>query len=193
VSGKDITAGTGEELRGLMVAYQQGDLTAFDRLYRQLAPCLRGYLGSLVRDPARTPDLVQETFLQLHRSRRAYRPDLPVRPWAFAIARNVALMDMRSRSRRPQTGGELPDLPVLPEAAALGDREALRHALAALNDERREAILLHHVWGFSFAEIARLVGVTTAGARLRSSRGMADLRTALSNGGGATDRSGGRW
>ena len=164
----------------MMVAYQQGDLSAFDRLYGHLAPALRGYLGALVRQPARTPDLVQETFLQLHRSRRAYRPDLPVRPWAFAIARNVALMDMRSRSRRPQTVGELPDLAVPPQAGALGDREVLKRALSSLNAERREAVLLHHVWGFSFAEIAQLVGVTVAAAKLRSSRGMADLRTALS-------------
>ena len=92
-----------------------------------------------------------------------------------------ALMDMRSRSRRPQTVGELPDLAVPPEAAALGDREALKRALSSLNEERREAVLLHHVWGFSFAEIAQLVGVTVAAAKLRSSRGMADLRTALLN------------
>jgi len=179
VAGKDFTA-EDEELRSVMVAYQQGDLSAFDRLYGHLAPSLRGYLGALVRQPARTPDLVQETFLQLHRSRRAYRPDLPVRPWAFAIARNVALMDRRSRSRRPQTVGELPDLAVPPEAGALGDREVLKRALSSLNAERREAVLLHHVWGFSFAEIAQLVGVTVAAAKLRSSRGMADLRTALS-------------
>jgi RNA polymerase sigma-70 factor (ECF subfamily) len=162
-----------------MVAYQQGELDAFDRLYRTLAPQLRGYLGSLVRDPARTADLVQESFLQLHRSRRAYRPDLPVRPWVFAIARNVALMDWRARSRRPRTEGEMPELPVPAEALALGDRQAVNQALRSLSADRREAVLLHHVWGFSFAEIAQLLGITVAAAKLRSSRGMADLRTAL--------------
>lgn len=59
-----------------MVAYQQGQLSAFDRLYGQLAPQLRSYLGSLVRDPARTADLVQETFLQLHRLRNAIAGEL---------------------------------------------------------------------------------------------------------------------
>jgi len=162
-----------------MVAYQQGQLSAFDRLYGQLAPQLRGYLGALVRDPSRTADLVQETFLQLHRSRQAYRPDLPVRPWVFAIARNVALMDWRARSRRPQAADQLPELPVPPEAASLADRQAVNRALRTLNDERREAVLLHHVWGFSFAEIAQLLGVTVAAAKLRSSRGMSDLRAAL--------------
>jgi RNA polymerase sigma-70 factor, ECF subfamily len=188
VAGKDITAEEDEELRAMMVAYQRGELSAFDRLYRHLAPSLRGYLGSLVRDPARTPDLVQETFLQLHRSRRAYRPEFPVRPWAFAIARHVALMDRRTNSRRPQTGGELPDLPVPPEAAGLADRETLQHAMSTLSDDRREAVLLHHLWGFSFAEIGRLLGVSVAAAKLRSSRGMADLRSALTNGRSASGR-----
>ncbi|MEO5896968.1 MAG: RNA polymerase sigma factor [Vicinamibacterales bacterium] len=178
MTGKD-TSIEDEELRVVMVAYQQGQLSAFDRLYRQLSPQLRSYLGSLVRDPARTADLVQETFLQLHRSRRAYRPELPVRPWVFAIARNVALMDWRARSRRPSAAGELPELPVPPDAASLGDRQAVSRALRTLRDERREAVLLHHVWGFSFAEIAQLLGVTVAAARLRSSRGMSDLRAAF--------------
>ena len=181
VTGKESSADD-EELRAVMAAYQRGELRAFDDLYRQLAAPLRGYLGSFVRDRSRTADLVQETFLQLHRSRRAYRPDLPVRPWVFAIARNVALMDRRTRARRPQGDGELPELPVPAAAAALGDRQALSSALHSLDDERREAVLLHHVWGFSFAEVAQLLGVTIAAAKLRSSRGMADLRGALTTG-----------
>lgn len=180
MTGKETTT-EDEELRTVMVAYQQGELSAFDRLYGLLAPQLRGYLGSLVRDRLRAADLVQESFLQLHRSRHAYRPDLPVRPWVFAIARNVALMDWRGRSRRPQAESALPELPVPPEAASLGERQAVNRALRGLSDERREAVLLHHVWGFSFAEIAQLLGVSVAAAKLRSSRGMSDLRVALTD------------
>lgn len=166
----------------MMAAYQRGEIAAFDRLYAALAGPLRGYLASLVRDAERAADLVQETFLQFHRSRHAYREELPVRPWVFAIARNVARMDLRTRSRRPRADAELPDLPVPPEASRLGDRQALMRALAALGDDRREALLLHHVWGFSFAEIAQLAGITVTAAKLRSSRAMADLRAMLSNG-----------
>jgi hypothetical protein len=38
--------------------------------------------------------------------------------------------------------------------------------------DRREALLLHHVWGFSFAEIGQLLGIRPGAAKLRSSRGM---------------------
>ena len=45
-------------------------------------------------------DLVQETFLQLHRARHTYNPAFPLLPWAMAIARHVWLMDRRTLSRR---------------------------------------------------------------------------------------------
>jgi RNA polymerase sigma-70 factor (ECF subfamily) len=168
-----------EELRQLMTAYQAGSLRAFERLYAALAPPLLGYLATLTRDRTLAQDLLQDTFLQLHRSRRAYRRDLPVRPWAFAIARNVWLMDRRAKARRPVSDQALPELPIPAEVEALADKDRLRRALVALLPDRREALLLHHVWGLSFAEIGQLLGIRADAAKLRSSRGMTDLRRLL--------------
>jgi RNA polymerase sigma-70 factor, ECF subfamily len=168
-----------DELEPLMSAYQAGSMAAFEALYGRLAPPLLGYLTSLARDRGRAQDLLQEAFLQIHRSRRAYRPGLPVRPWVFTIARHVWLMDRRARGRRPGSDAPLPDLPVPPEVAALAERDRLNRALSTIGAERREALLLHHVWGFSFAEIGQLLGIRADAAKLRSSRGMADLRRAL--------------
>lgn len=176
-----------ERLRGLMQGYQAGAIESFEALYADLARPLLQYLASLSRDRAHAQDLLQETFLQIHRSRHTYRPGLPVRPWVFTIARHVALMDRRTRGRRPATGAELPDLPVPPEVASLADRQALTRALDGVPAKRREALLLHHVWGFSFAEIGQLLGIGPHAAKLRSSRGMADLRARLTPSiGGAT-------
>jgi RNA polymerase sigma-70 factor, ECF subfamily len=168
-----------DELRQLMTAYQAGSLHAFERLYTVLASPLLAYLIALCRDRAHAQDLLQETFLQIHRSRRAYRTDLPVRPWVFTIARHVWLMDRRTRSRRPAADQELPDLPVPAEVEGLAERDRLTRALAGLLPDRREALLLHHVWGFSFAEIGQLLGIRADAAKLRSSRGMGDLRRKL--------------
>jgi RNA polymerase sigma-70 factor (ECF subfamily) len=90
------------DLPALMMAYQAGELSAFERLYERLAPPLRQYLRSLTFDPATAEDLLQEAFLQIHRSRRSYRPPKPVMPWAFSIARNVYRMNRRSAGRRPR-------------------------------------------------------------------------------------------
>jgi RNA polymerase sigma-70 factor (ECF subfamily) len=131
-----------DELRQLMTAYQAGSLHAFERLYTVLASPLLAYLIALCRDRAHAQDLLQETFLQIHRSRRAYRTDLPVRPWVFTIARHVWLMDRRTRSRRPAADQELPDLPVPAEVEGLAERDRLTRALAGLLPDRREALLL---------------------------------------------------
>jgi len=168
-----------DELQRLMTAYQAGSMEAFEELYSRLSRTLLGYLATLTRDRTRADDLLQETFLQLHRSRHTYRPELPLRPWVFTIARHVWLMDRRTRSRRPDADSDLPDLPVPPDIERLADRDALRRALAAILPDRREALLLHHVWGFSFAEIGGLLGIRSDAAKLRSSRGMADLRSRL--------------
>jgi DNA-directed RNA polymerase specialized sigma24 family protein len=50
-----------------------------------------------------------------------------------------------------------------------------------LHPDQAEALLLHHEWGFSFKEIAGMLGITAAAARARASRGMADLRIALNS------------
>ena len=88
-------------------------------------------------------------------------------------------MDRRTRSRRPAPGTELTDRPVPAEVERFADRDSLRRALNAILPDRREALLLHHVWGFSFAEIGQLLGIRADAAKLRSSRGMGDLREIL--------------
>jgi RNA polymerase sigma-70 factor (ECF subfamily) len=74
---------------------------------------------------------------------------------------------------------DLPEFPVLPEADRLGSQDEIRRGLAHLSPDQVEALLLHHEWGFSFEEIAGMLGITAAAARARASRGMADLRVAL--------------
>lgn len=171
-----------EGLAELMTAYQAGSMAAFEQLYAAVAAPLLSYLASLCRDRAHARDLLQETFLQIHRSRHTYRPGLPARPWVFTIARHVWLMDVRARGRRPQATVELPDLPVPAEVEGLAARDTVRRALVSLLPDRREALLLHHVWGFSFAEIGQLLGIRADAAKLRSSRAMADLRQTLTEG-----------
>jgi RNA polymerase sigma-70 factor (ECF subfamily) len=71
---------------------------------------------------------------------------------------------------------DLPDVPVPAEMEDWADRDLLRRAVATLDPDHVEPLLLHHVWGFSFDEIAGMVGLSAAAARARSSRAMAALR-----------------
>lgn len=171
------------DLAGRMVAYQRGELSAFESIYRALAPRLRGYLVSLTRNAAIAEDLLQESFLQLHRSRHTYVPGRAVAPWAFSIARHVFLMDRRARARRSRVETPaleaLPDIPVPPAVEKLATTRLVQEALAELNDDRREAVLLHHVFGFTFGEIGALLGIREGTAKLRAHRALHALRESL--------------
>ncbi|HEY0553953.1 MAG TPA: RNA polymerase sigma factor [Thermoanaerobaculia bacterium] len=175
-----------EELVRLLVAYQGGELAAFERLYATLAGELRGYFAANVEaSESAAQDLVQDTFLEIHRSRHTYLPPLPVRPWVFGIARNVLGRHRRTawRRSRHEDRHAAPDAKRMPAAAppAFESRD-LAAALARLPAGRREAWVLHHVHGLSFQQIAERFRIGVGAAKLRSSRAMRSLRSALGAG-----------
>jgi RNA polymerase sigma-70 factor (ECF subfamily) len=169
------------ELRALMEGYLDGRLEAFDALYAALSGRVRGYLLSQCRDPALADDLLQDTFLQVHRSRRTYEPGRPVTPWVFAIARHVFLMKRRSTGRRLRFEERLAadalsrDL-ARDDVKALAEKDELRRALNQVPADQREALLLHHVQGWSFAEIAARLGIRVNAAKTRAFRGMKKMK-----------------
>ena len=170
-----------ERLRELMVAYQGGAYEAFEALYASLIGPVRGWLTRMTRDATRAEDLAQDTFLQMHRARQTYDPAYPVMPWVMAIARHVYLMDRRTASRRPRyVGGEsAPERSVAPDVDRHIHGAPVLDALKRISPDRRGAVLLHHVGGWSFREIARKLGISDAAAKLRSSRAVRQLRDAL--------------
>jgi DNA-directed RNA polymerase specialized sigma24 family protein len=128
-----------------------------------------------------TPKSSRFSATKLRRSLSA-----PSSPWIvfFGLARNVFLMNRRAARRWAKLHDsceDLPEFPVLPEADRLGSQDEIRRCIADLAPEQSEALLLHHEWGFSFEEIAGMLGISAAAARARASRGMADLRLALNS------------
>ena len=176
-----------DDLPDLMVRYQAGDEAAFEEIYGRLARSVRGYLRTLVPPGGDVEDLVQSTFLQLHRARATYLPGEPVRPWAFAIARHVGLMARRSSGRRARNeilpAEELPEVPTLSRAAGALDRIALGRALGQVAEPGREAVWLHHVEGLSFREIAAVQGISETAAKVRAHRAIVALRGLLAGSG----------
>jgi RNA polymerase sigma-70 factor (ECF subfamily) len=169
----------------VMKAYQAGERPAFERLYEALAPELRRHFDAVSRGGA-AQDLVQETFLELHRARRTYLPPLPVRPWVFGIARNVLRRHRRAAQRRERIAQGISRAAASrkPVAARRLEANDVGEALHRVPRGRREAWELHHLHGLSFPEIARELSITVAAAKLRSSRAMGALRAALGLRGG---------
>lgn len=169
-----------------MVAYQEGSLEAFERLFSLLAGEVGGYLRNLVRDHHRAEDLLQETFLQIHRARHTYLPGRPVRPWVYAIARNVFLMSERARRRRHAheqlAEEELPEVPVPGGVPAWEGQSDLGRLLARLPEKTREVLMLHHVAGLSFKEVGAILGLSEGAAKVRAHRALEQLRRAAREG-----------
>lgn len=177
-----------EELDHWMRSYQEGHLHAFEQLYAALAPPLSRFLRRLAPPGIEPDDLVQTTFLQLHRARATYLTGQPVRPWAYAIARHVALMARRGRARTAGREASIDEQALeiaAPESGMLGalDRIALERALGMLSDPGREALWLHHIAGLSFREVAAVQGIGESAAKVRAHRALSSLRAHYATGG----------
>jgi RNA polymerase sigma factor (sigma-70 family) len=176
-------------LARLMSEYQAGEIPAFERLYEALAGDVARYFESALgqRDTAR--DLMQETFMEIHRSRRTYLPPLPVRPWVFGVARNVLRRHRRTAWRRARHEGFVGDglaghgAPTWRVSGRIEARD-VEEALRSVPAKSGHAWRLHHVHGYTFEEIARILRVPVGAARLRSSRAMGALRVLLGLGRG---------
>ena len=179
-----------QALRALMASYQAGRFEAFDELYALVAPAVRRFLHGRLRDEARAEDVLQETFLQMHRARRSYDPAYPVLPWVMAIARHCWLMELRRAGRRPLSQLDVADVDpsVRAEADAYAAAADLERALGQVPAGQRQAVVAHHVWGFSFQEVGAQLGIAGSAAKLRSSRGMRRLRELLGSGRGGHNR-----
>jgi RNA polymerase sigma-70 factor (ECF subfamily) len=165
----------------LMAAYAlRGDEAAFDELFRRYAPLLGRVMRVRVSSHSDAQDLVQQTFLQVHRARADFRADMRFRPWFFTIAFNL-LREMHRRKRaRPLLLELRPgEDTVSADAGAGGETEDVRRALAILPLETREVIALHWIEGLPFSEVALRVGASLSAVKVRAHRGYALLRQHL--------------
>jgi len=167
-----------------MAAYVGGDRSAFATLFSRYMPRLQRLMQ---RDLGRSEDaydLVQQTFLQLHRARHDFRVGAKLRPWLFTIALNLKRQHFRRKGRRPETsleseGGAIE--PVEPRGGpeARAEDAQLRAALGQLPDAQREVIVLHWFEGLSFREIAEVVGASQPAVKVRAHRGYNALRQTM--------------
>lgn len=177
--------------RDLMQRYQDGDAAAFRELYALVAPRLLGYLLKMARSRAVADDLLQQTFLKVHRARATYVRGADPIPWIYSIAHRTFIDETR-RSKRAvvQPGGD--DVPEV-AAGLTGEsderrdeprvdlelaREAL-DALAELPAPQREAVVLTKLDGKSVAEAAAIAGTTVGAMKVRAHRGYEALRKLL--------------
>src|SRR5215471_18884167 len=130
----------------LMLAYVRGDESAVREIFQRYAPVLVRLVQRQIGRHNDAQDIVQQTFLQLHRARRDFRAEMRLRPWIMTIALNLARDLLRRRGRRPESAMEEATLPVsaaVQPVAGNGDADVakkVRAALSTLPRDQREVI-----------------------------------------------------
>ena len=171
-----------------MSAYVAGDRRAFERLFALLAPRVHGFFVRCFGSTDVADDLLQTTFLKLHRARASYSLDRPLKPWLFTIAAGVRRDELRRRYRLPPHVGELEleqaealqsgRVP-LPDTSAGTQIDAVRAAVNHLPESQRTVLHLHLHEELTFEEIAEALGTSPGAVRVRASRAYERLRKSL--------------
>jgi RNA polymerase sigma-70 factor, ECF subfamily len=178
----------GDRIRDLMQRYAEGDESAFASLYALVAPRLYRFCRRLTSHGADADDLLQETFLRLHRARATYKPGANVLHWAFAIARAAFLDRLRYRRRRPEDLGTEVDAVYTgagPESEVAADQlhRVVTLELARMSEKNRVAYVLMREEGLSARDAAAILGTTPDVVKQRAHRAYEQLRLAVSNAG----------
>jgi RNA polymerase sigma-70 factor (ECF subfamily) len=180
----------------LLDGVRAGDGGAFEALTDRYSGRIFGLARSVLQDDQDAQDVVQDTFLSLHRHHDSYRGDAPFWPWLRRIAANHALMRLRRRRRKPETSleierptfdgdgahtREIRDVAPLAEQvhqeAELGRR--IRQAVDALPDAYRLVLVLADYEDRSMQEIADALELTIPNVKTRLHRARLAVREAL--------------
>jgi RNA polymerase sigma factor (sigma-70 family) len=148
----------------VLIAARAGAEWAWERIYRDLAPTLVGYLRG--QGAAEPDDLAGEVFLQVVRDLGRFEGgEREFRAWVFTIAHRRLIDDRRYRGRRP--AAPVPDAAIALAAGAGGDVEeealarvgaaSVRAAIAALPDDQRAVLLLRILGDMTVEEVAAAV------------------------------------
>ncbi|MCO4744529.1 MAG: sigma-70 family RNA polymerase sigma factor [Proteobacteria bacterium] len=162
-----------------MTRYVGGESEAFDDLFRRHAERLHGYFRRTTGSQELANDLTQQTFLQVHRARRDYRPSAPFRPWLYAIAANLRRDHFRARGRRPEVlQDEVTAGSVSPSTSTASDR-LVRRCVGSLPEGQREVVVMHWFSELSMSEIAGSLGLSLSAVKVRAHRAYKDLKLCL--------------
>jgi RNA polymerase sigma-70 factor (ECF subfamily) len=163
----------------LMARYQAGDFAAATALIERLGPQLHRFFLAQFSSRADADDLLQETWLRIHRVRHTYRPGEPVLPWFYAIARRVRIDHYRRASRTTARERTLEEMSEVAATFAREDGQAaddLETLLTPLSESQREVIRMMKVAGMSLEEVARATSCSVGAVKQKVHRAYERLR-----------------
>ncbi len=175
----------GQDLAGLLFRVARGDQAAFEAVYDALAGPVYGLVRKVLRDPAQSEEVVQEVMLEVWRTASRFDPARgSALSWAMTIAHRRAVDRVRSenaaaaRERRlapgPVSGGDVAEL----MEAAL-DRQRVRRCLGTLTELQAESVKLAYYGGYTYPQVAQLLGVALGTVKTRIRDGLIRMRDCM--------------
>lgn len=176
-----------------MLAYQEGDNSAFDQLYaRHKGPLYRYFLRQSVNQSV-AEELYQEVWLSIIKSRASYRATAKFTTYLYHLAHNKLIDHYRKNKKVYNTGDTGDEVELLTGSEADGPEyrmaegellACLLQTLEQLPVEQKEAFLLKEEGGLSVEEIARVCAIKTETAKSRVRYAMQCIKQALAANGG---------
>jgi RNA polymerase sigma-70 factor (ECF subfamily) len=179
----------------LMLRVKQGDAAAFEDLVNKYKQPVMNLLYRTVHDATEAEDLAQTVFVQVFKFADRYRVESKFSTWLFTIARNLALNELRRRSRHPAESldaGAEPEDEVAPRQfedtrnVSAPDQllraeltKKVEESLAALPENQRTAILLFKEKEMSYEEISEILGCSLSATKSLIHRGRETLKQKL--------------
>lgn len=191
LSRQEILAQMSDE--DLMEQFQAGTVDAFNLLVERYSERLMRYLYGFLGDLRRCEDLLQETFLRVHRNRHSYQRIAKFSTWLYTIAGNLARSEYRKQKRRrlyplqsvnrdnEEFEMEIPDESFSPDVHTeqMYQEAYIQQALKEIPETFREVVILRDVQQLTYEEIAEITGLPMGTVKSRINRGRAKLQTML--------------
>jgi RNA polymerase sigma-70 factor (ECF subfamily) len=176
---------SGVDLASLLALVARGDQAAFRAVYDQAAGQVLGMVRRVVRDPAQSEEVMQEVLLEVWRTAARFDPQAgSAAAWILTLAHRRAVDRVRSeesaarRELRAATASVDYD-DVIEAVETHLDHERVRRCLTSLTDLQREAVTLAYYQGYTYREVAELLGVAVGTVKTRMRDGLIRLRDCL--------------
>lgn len=158
----------------LIAAAADGDLSAFEHLYRQFSPRVYGLCLRLTGQREAAEDCTQESFVAAWRALARFEKRSRFSTWLHRIAVHTVLARRRGLRVRYEVAEPDSGLPEVADPGGDGPPLDIERAIAALPEGARHVLVLVSIYGFSHAEAAQTLGIAegTCKAQLHRARGL---------------------